>query len=170
MHNVGQMKKFISGPCFDTYYLTQFEMLPLSDYLNLTLDLHIISPQFTHSQTIYGIQADRPWARIFQHDDHYSGLISREDTFPLNLDYDPDIVYNGSYDLNFPTMAQTARPPSPVYKTAHKRTKGRNLGKILILLPSSSHARVHKRTKKLKSHKIAVLLLILLPAKFPGLR
>ena len=119
VHDIEQIKIFINGPCWSSYFLTQFEMLPLADYLNLTIDLHIVSEKPSHSQTVYGMEGNRPWVRIFQHQDHYSGIVSEGDTHPLTLDYGPDIIIKTSYNLDFPALITNPRPPSPIYKTVN---------------------------------------------------
>ena len=38
---------------------------------------------------------------------------------------------NGSYSADFPGLVQVARPPSPVFRKAKKRTKGKSFNKNL---------------------------------------
>ena len=75
------------------------------------------------------MEGERPWVRIFQHQDHYSGLVSETDKHPSTLDYGPDISVNTSYDLDFPPIVTNPRPPSPIYEKVNKPSMNRKLVK-----------------------------------------
>ena len=72
----------------------------MGDFLNLTIDLHMVSDELTYSQTIYCGHQDRPWARVFHHKDHYSGIIAENDGFPLNKIFGPTDI-SSSYEIWF---------------------------------------------------------------------